>query len=222
MIEAWVEDILTLTDEDWSRYAFNRDPFVVRIKPDQQMNYTHEAMNCGKNLARRLRTEYGDVSPEELVKRMGLHLNYQNGQSSDGYLMFAYFEEPDSITLFLDNADATDALIDELGVRDSLGDVKTSDLLLAHELYHYLEQNQPDIYTAQKHITLWKVGPFENRSRIICLEEIGAMAFAKELVGLRCSAYLFNVLMLCPKNPQRARELYENIMAFKVKKEVLP
>jgi hypothetical protein len=85
-------------------------------------------------------------------------------------------------------------------------------------LYHYLEHSLPGIYTAQKHIVLWKIGPLKNQSRILCLEEIGAMTFAKTLVGLNCSAYLFDVLMLFPRNPQRAKELYTNYMGNKGKR----
>ena len=73
----------------------------------------------------------------------------------------------------------------------------------------------PELFTARKLVTLWKLGPFENRSRILCLEEIGAMAFTRELVGLKCSAYVYNVLMLASSNPARAQKLYERIMRIK-------
>lgn len=215
MVKDWIEDLLTLTDDDWNRYAFNRDPLSGRITPDQQIKYASEAMAVGKKLANRLQVEYGYVFPEEVIQKQGLNLFFRSGQSITGQLMFAYFEEPNSITVFLDNANAADALLQEQDLQSALGNVKTSNLLIAHELYHYLEQNEPDVFTAQKHITLWKLGPFENRSRIMCLEEIGAMAFARELTGLQCSAYIFNVLLLYPQNPQRARELYEGIMRFK-------
>jgi len=214
MIRDWVEDLLTLTDEDWGRYAFNRDPFVGRITQASQSEYRQKAADSAVALAHSLRGEYGDNNIEFYAKQLGASLLYKKEESGSGYTMFACYKELNTITVFLDNAEATDKLVAEKELQELVGTVKTADLLAAHELYHYLERIIPDIYTAQKHITLWKLGPIENRSRIICLEEIGAMAFAKELTGLKCSSYVFDVIMLYPRNPQRAKKLYETFMGF--------
>ncbi len=215
MIREWVEDLLTLSDEDWSRYAFNRDPFVGRIPPAGQLDYSQKARDSAAALARRLRSEHGANSIAHLAKQLGVKLFYKSEVSGGGYTLFANYDEPDTITVFLENAEATDRLLAQEGLHDLVGEIKTADLLIAHELYHYLEQTVPDIYTAQKHIVLWKLGKFENRSRIICLEEIGAMAFARELTGLKCSPYLFDVIMLYPRNPQRAKHMYESFTGFR-------
>jgi len=58
---------------------------------------------------------------------------------------------------------------------------------------------------------LFRVGRWENRSRIRCLAEIGAMAFAQTLAAMACSAYVFDVLMLYAGNPQRALQAYQGI-----------
>lgn len=213
MIKDWVEDLLTLNDEDWCQYTFNRDPLVGRITSTQESEFCQKARNCGVEQANRLHDAYGDNSPSHLIKQIGLNLLLKRGESA----LFACFEEPNTITVYLDNADATDQLIAKESLSEWIGNIHTADLLIAHELYHYLEYSLPDIYTTQKLISLWKIGPFENRSRILCLQELGAMAFAKELVGLNCSAYLFDVLMLFPRNPQKAKELYDNIMGFRAK-----
>jgi len=222
MIKDWVGDLMTLTDEDWSRYAFNRDPFVARIPRAGQLEYCQKAMSCGVEQAQRLRKEDKTASPESLARQMDLNLLFKEGWSDSGYTLFACYEEPRTITIFVDNSDATDELVAENGLNELIGNAKAADLLIAHELYHYLEQSLPNVYTAQKRIALWKLGPFENRSKILCLAEIGAMAFTKELVGLECSPYLFNVLMLLPGNPQKAKKLYETIMRFKDREKVQP
>lgn len=219
MIQEWAADLLTLSDLDWCRYAFNRDPLVGRISPAQQEEFSRNAMECGLRLAQDLFSEYGDLSPEALARQLGLNLSFRSGENSAGTTLFATFEEPDSITINAGNAEATDQLILEEGLEPVTGAIKTAQLLIAHELYHYLELSRPNIYTAQKLITLWKIGPLVNLSRIPCLEEIGAMAFARELVGLKCSAYLFDVLMLYPQNPQRARETYDQFIRFGSRRE---
>ena len=220
MVVDWVKDLLTVTDLEWNLFIFNRDPFSNKIKTEEQLDYASKATSCGKNLARRLKHDFGDASSKEIVKMLGLNLSFDNGQNNSGQSLFAYFEEPDSITIFQDNAIATDTLLEEQDWSNVLGNVKTSDLLIAHELYHYFEHKEPDFFTAQKHIQLWKLGILEKRSRIMCLEEIGAMAFAKELTGLLCSPYIFNVLMLYPHNQQRSQRLYESIIRIKKTREM--
>lgn len=215
MIKGWVEDLSTLTAEDWARYSFNHDPLVGRLPPASQLEHRQKAAGGAAALALRLRGEYPGLPIPELAKQQGVRLVFKRLESGTGYTLFASYEEPATITIFLNNAEATDQLLEEEHLQEWVGNIKTADLLIAHELYHYYEHILPDLYTTQKHVLLWKLGPFENRSRILCLEEIGAMAFAKELVGLKCSPHVFDVLMLYPQNPQRAKNLYESFMSYK-------
>jgi hypothetical protein len=110
-------------------------------------------------------------------------------------------------------------MIEENGLSSITGNVKTEDLLLAHELFHFYENRMPDAYINQKHILLFKIGRFENRSKLICLAEIAAMAFAGTLTELPCSPYLYDVLMLYSRNPQRGKQQYEQIMKIAGVKE---
>lgn len=215
MIREWVEDLLTLTDEDWGRYSFSRDPLVGRIGEEEQAKYRQKAEDCALEMVRHLHSKYEVIPIEQFTKLLGIKLLYKKSDINSVYTMFACFEEPDTITIFRDNAEATDKLLMEQELYELVGNVKTADLLIAHELYHYFEHTIPNVYTAQKNITLWKLGSIENRSCIVCLEEIGAMAFARELTGLKCSPYIFDVIMLYVQNPPRAKKLYESFMSFK-------
>ena len=213
MIREWVGELSTLSDDDWCRYAFNRDPLVGRITPEDRLGYCGKAIECGIEQARLVRAEHGDANPVELAGLMRVKLEYKPEEGANA--MFAYYQEPDTIVVYTANAMATDALVEEHGLRDLVGDAAVVDVLVAHELYHVLEHARPELFTARKLVTLWKLGPFEHRSRILCREEIGAMAFTRELVGLKCSAYVYNVLMLASSNPARAQKLYERIMRIK-------
>jgi hypothetical protein len=205
--------LCTLSDGDWCRYAFNRDPLVGRITPEDRLEYCRQAIVCGIDQARKVRAKHGDAGPVELAGPMRVSLVYKPEEGANS--MFAYYQEPDTVVVYTANAKATDALVEEHGLQDLVGDASVVDVLVAHELYHVLEHAQPGLFTTRKLVSLWKLGPFENRSRILCLEEIGAMAFTRELVGFKCSAYVYNVLMLASANPARAQKLYERIMRIK-------
>ncbi|HOE70556.1 MAG TPA: hypothetical protein PLE10_06805 [Brevefilum sp.] len=212
MIIEWIGELVTLTDEDWARYSFRSEPLVNRIPPEKRKEYARKAAESASSLAEQLKTDFGDVSPRKLVKKLNLNLVEKTSQSSPGYSMFASFEEPDTINVFTDLAHAADQLINEKGLREFTGEVNTTDLLIAHELYHYFELTQPDLFSVAERIKVWQIGPFKNVSRITCLGEIGAMAFTRELVQLQCSPFIFNVILLYVQNPVTAERHYLNMM----------
>lgn len=84
-------------------------------------------------------------------------------------------------------------------------------VLLAHELFHAVEEQHADeIYTRTEKVELWRK-PFSNRSSIACLSEMAAMAFAGELLGLDCSPYMLDVLLVYAYDKEAAWGLYEEI-----------
>lgn len=212
MIAAWVSELLQLTDEDWARYAFLSEPLVNRISLEKRNQYSQETTLDAIRLAQDIRRQFGNVSTEQLLRHLNINHVVKSAQDGGGFSMFACFEEPNTITVFRDNADATDKLIDENGLRESLGNIRTVDVLIAHELYHFLEFTRGDVYSVQQKMKVWQVGPFKNISRIKCLGEIGAMSFARELLGLTYSPNIFNVMMLYAQNPVSAERLFTRIL----------
>lgn len=129
-------------------------------------------------------------------------------------LTFACYYEPDRIQVYTDNAAATRSLIQESGGVEFLGDVDIGEMLLAHELCHVLQHRQPELYTNRKHIRLQKIGPWERRSRLVSLEEVAAMAFAREMLCLSHSPYVYDVLMLLPQATPEAQRLFTQLRQF--------
>lgn len=44
-----------LTEEDWGKYAFSREPLEGRFSNEQKMQYTHKANDCGREWAEKSR-----------------------------------------------------------------------------------------------------------------------------------------------------------------------
>ena len=212
MIKEFIKELNTLTEQDWCRYAFSSEPLSGKLTEDMRLAYFRGAVDFGASLALTVKEQMGQLTIAEYAVREGINVTGEEAVLDGIYTMFASFTYPDSITIYLNNARATDRMIEEEGLSSVTGRVRTEDLLLAHELFHFYENRMPDAYINQKHILLFKIGRFENRSRLICLAEIAAMAFAKTLTELSCSPYLYDVLMLYSRNPQRGKQQYEQIM----------
>ena len=86
------------------------------------------------------------------------------------------------------------------------------DVLMAHELFHGIEYRiRKQIFTQTEKIELWR-RPFSNKSKILCLSEMAAMAFAKRMTGISCSPYVLDVLLMYCYNEEAAIALYEEIL----------
>ena len=114
-----------------------------------------------------------------------------------------------------DNAQEVQGLLQAAGLEERLGSVDVLDMLLAHELFHVVQQWEPDLYVNQKHILLRKLGRLRQESRLVSLEEVAAMAFARELLGMAVTPYVYDVWMLLPRAPERAQALYRQLMELR-------
>lgn len=220
MIKHWCQELSCFPEEVWISYAKAREPLQRLVSLEEYTSHFHAARKCGMDLAHLSRREWGDISCQSLAEKLGVRVQRLPMPDGTGMLTFAMFHEPDLIQVFTDNAAATELLIRESGGTEFLGEVDICEMLLAHELFHVLQLKYPDLYVNRKHIRLWKIGPFERYSALLSLEEIAAMAFAQEMLGLSYTPYVYDVLMLLPQATMEARKLYDRLQ--EINEEVSP
>lgn len=211
MIRDMLQNLAALDDSVWDSYALRREPLIGRLTKTQKKEFTAKAHDCGKALAEEVLRLAPGVQPEAYARTLGLTVEHNREDGGD-YSLFACYTEPDHIAVFQQTVEAAERLTAEQALSPLLGGVRLEDVLIAHEIYHYFEFARPDLYTSQKLLCLWKIGRFENRAKLVCLQEIGAMAFAQQLLHLPYSPYVFDVLLLYSRNKRTAKELYESIM----------
>lgn len=212
MLSSWCDDLAGLPEEVWMAYAHGREPLRGKVPLADYADYYRKAAACGEAQAERLRREMGDASCREIAGRLGVTVEELPMPESRGLATFACFYEPDRIELYTDNAEATRSLLLAAGIAQRMGDTDIGDMLLAHELFHVVQQRDPELYVNQNHILLWRLGRLRRESRLVSLEEVAAMAFAKRLLDMTVSPYLYDVWMLLPTVPEQARELYGRLM----------
>ena len=220
MIKQWCQELSCFPQEVWISYAKSREPLTRLVSLEEYTSHFHAARKCGMDLAYKARQEWGAVSCQEMAEQLGVRVERLPMPDGEGMLTFAMYHEPDLIEVFTDNAAATELLIRESGGVEFLGEVDICEMLLAHELFHAIQLKHPDLYVNQKHIRLWKIGPFVRYSALLSLEEVAAMAFAETLLGLTCTPYVYDVLMLLPQATMEARKLYDRLL--QMNEEVSP
>ena len=65
-----IEKLGALTEEDWGKYAFSREPLEGRFSDEQKMQYTHKANDCGREWAEKIARQYGTRNPGELAEKL--------------------------------------------------------------------------------------------------------------------------------------------------------
>ncbi len=215
MIKEKIDFLISIKDEEWGEYAFSRDPLKGKVKSELRKEMINKAIECGKREALKLKDKYKDISIVKIIDKMGLEVIEKNSNKTDSYIMFACYNSPNKITIFNENKILVEKFINENELKDKLDNIDIASVLLAHELFHHIEENYSNIYTKSTKIVLWRIGPYKYKSGLVSIGEIAAMSFAKELLSLHYNPYLFDVLMLYPHNEKKANELYREVEGFK-------
>lgn len=216
-LDEMVRNLLTLSEEVWYLYAWSREPLAGKFSREQKLEYGRKAALCGRQEAEAVKAQTGLARMDfaalsDFAGTLGLAIDMPQTPNGGSHVIFAQYEEPDHITIFMDSADKAAALMEQYHLGGLLDQADGKALLLAHELFHVTEYRKRDsIYTQTERVELWR-RPFSNRSRLICLGEIAGMEFAGQILGISCSPYLFDVIMMYGYNPEAATALYEEIM----------
>lgn len=215
MIKESTEKLMQLNDMEWGKYIFSRDPLNRKVNPKQRMDMIRNAMQCGKEKAAELRKQFGNLSVSDYAKKLDLKISFEDSYGSENYIVFARFNYPDKVTIYKGNVDKVNKLILEHDMQDMMEHVIVENVLLAHEMFHFLEEKDNFIYTRTEKIELWKIGPFHYQSKLMAIGEIAAMAFARELNGISYNPYLFDAIMLYPHDKEKTQKLVDEILQMK-------
>ena len=210
-IKEMAEVLAGIDDEGWGMYAFRHEILEGKFTDEQKKAYIAAANSCGKEEARKLRLKYPKETAEAIARELGFTIVMKSVPTGGGHVIFAEYEEPYRITVYTDAADRGNEVLKSDRISESIGNLSVTETLIAHELFHGIEyRNRDEIYTQTERIELWKK-PFSNRSRIRCLSEIAAMAFAREMLQTQVSPFILDVLLVFSYNSEAASALYEEI-----------
>ena len=208
-MEKIINDLKEVGDITWGMYAFSRD--ILRHKADfsKKKEMITKAIQCGYEKADEMIAKYGTVQSETLAKNLSLKVRWQEkGQISD-YMIFALFTSPNQITIMQEpikkaaDHDQICAFISKEQIRS---------ILLGHEIFHYLEEQDKTIYTRTEKIELWSLPFFKNRTTIRAVGEIAGMYFTKKLNHLDFCPFMLDVLLYFAYDPTVAYSIYQDIM----------
>ncbi len=223
-LEEMLGELMAVQDEmTWAlHYIFPADPVAGAIPEEHAARLCREACLCGRGQAQEVKRRFGEAGLGEICHAEKIHVSWDLEDEAVGSVRFAEYIEPSQIRINRTCAERAERLLQELGEKQELGEVlepgkeqelkkhRISDVLLAHEYYHCLEYRNPGLFTVayrQKTRRAALFGP----ARLLALREIGAGAFAAELLGYSYHSSVYDVLLMYCVSPEKACKLYERM-----------
>lgn len=206
-----IESLMELSDKQFGYYIFSHDPIRNKVDVKLKEEIIEKSLECGKEVAKNLKKEYGFKNIVEYLKVLDLELYKKDNSNGVEYIYFGTYQKPNKITIYTNNIKMGTDLVKKWGLNILKG-IKLEDIVIAHEIFHHLQEHDKSLYINTNKITLWSVGKFKYRSKLVAQEEIASMAFAKEILNLDFSPNVLDVLLLYPHNKDLAMKIYESII----------
>ncbi len=234
-------DLLYFDDEIWALYAFSKDILKNKISREDKIAWAMEAKYSAESYAQKIFEEYHTRDALTIAVKMGVEIQIDQSDQEkywyyerckNGYNFqsrFAFFIPPQKIVLMenpIKKSSPTLNLLKKESYRLILTNRKgklvdrrdIANILLAGEIYHYLEKiYEADIYSQKKKFILCTVPivKYKIKVPIRALSEIGAMAFSWWLNDLSFSPYLLEVFLTYGYHPDTSERIYDEIMLQK-------
>lgn len=211
ILREMAESLAQVEDLSWGMYAFSRDILRDKVSESEKGRMIEQAIRCGYDMADKVMSSLGTWDPWELAEKLKLNVEYEDsGQIADSVL-FALFTPPDQIQIMKEPI--------ELAVKNGLLEglltkAQMERLILGHEIFHFLEEEEEGIYTRREKVILWKLFGYKSKSTVRALSEIAGMYFSKKINGFLYSPFALDILLYYNYNSDEALKMYREVLSY--------
>jgi hypothetical protein len=218
MLKKILQTLKNIPEAVWDVYAVKNELLRDKITQQQWTEFIGMAHTIGKKLARETVEKYPQKTVLDIFAALDLDLARINDTPDRVNTVFACYIEPKRIEIYEKNIRLACQVLRNENCENLLDDCALEEVLLAHELFHYIAYTMPELAINQKLVTLWHIGSFKYCSRIRTISEIAAMEFTRGFLQLTYAPYILDVLFLYSSDRDRAIQLYEYITKIEVPK----
>jgi len=178
-------------DKHFAALLLQADPLAGKLTSAQREQIIGGAMQCGIDVARMLGEQFSSAAPSEIARLMGLKI--AEGGIAGKLVLSSYDANSATITL---HRSLTLRVKQWAAEEELLPPFELDELAIAHELFHVCESRDSEIFSRRFKVTLWRLGPLQNRSTVPAAGEIAAASCAKRLCCLGFSPILLEPVIL--------------------------
>ncbi len=208
----YVTRLETVDDRSWFLHCCHQYCPENRRENRDFLPEIETAAQNGRSLARAKRPSLNG-SLKQAMEREGLTVQFESPDLvfSPEYFELAFYLEPATVCVNTALIESILRSAEQEGF--SLPGIDWADVFLAHEYAHFLAVTGQTLQCYQQMVRISKGLSGKEKSRLLpCLDEIFAMSFAKELLKMDISPWLFNFLALWKIDREKALALFQNII----------
>ena len=211
ILREMAESLAQVDDLSWGMYAFSRDILGDKVSKAEKKRMIEQSICCGYEMADKVMSSMGTWDPWELAEKLKLKVEYgDKGQIAD-QVLFALFTPPDRIQIMKEPIE----LAAERGLPEGLLTMDQIErLILGHEIFHYLEEEEYGIYTRRETVVLWRLLGYKSKSTVRALSEIAGMYFSKKINGFIYSPFVLDILLYYNYNSNEALKMYREVLSY--------
>jgi hypothetical protein len=196
---SWLAEVETASPEALGLAMLETDAHARRLDGATRIAAVRDALADGAEAARALRLRFSGLAPQAIARALDVPVEVTDDDPAVGTLWrFAeYRQRPARILLYRSGIAPLDRVIAGPLTARLLGQATSTDVFIAHELFHHVEAVRPDIPIARRYRpTLFRIGGWHWRTGIATLSEIAAGAFAQGLLDLPCHPRVLDLIAL--------------------------
>ncbi|MDT2612918.1 hypothetical protein [Enterococcus dongliensis] len=206
-----ITTILTLSDFNLQFAQLNDDRFFEKIPSEDYRRLIYESQKCGKLVAEDVINKFPTATLDEIVSKLGIELVFSEMTVDKNFTSVGYFESPNKIVVN-STLKEKDYFFEEIGLSWFNYDF-WKEIVIAHELFHFFQEKNTNTFIDQYKISLWHLGPYQNKTKLLSLGEIAAMSFAKKLLALDFYPGFLELLIIYPYFPDEVGRKLDEILS---------
>lgn len=198
----------------WGEYAFSQELLKNKIGEKEKENAIKKSKSCGITYADNLLSTYDGWEIQDIVSDLGLIVEEKDNNIVGNRILFAQFTTPNKIEIMIEPIEKYGSIIRNVKNKEEFpSEIDVYNLLLAHELFHWLEERDKEkIYTRTHKIELWSFFKFSYKSELHVLGEIAAMYFSQHLNGTHYSPFILDFLLTYSYDKEQAHRMFNQVL----------
>jgi len=206
-----INEILNLSDEKKILLQLKANPYFKKIGKKEFLKIAYKGAACGKEIAQQLSRRFPNASLHEVLKQLDIQYKLEPLTCEENFISLATFQTPNEITVNKLIIDNNGKYYEKYQV-ECFNPCFWIDIVTAHELFHYFQEQEPNLFVNTYKLPLWRLGPYVHATKLEILSEVAAMAFAQEFLKLPFYPGLLDQLLIYPSYPERAKETLKELL----------
>ncbi|HIY18819.1 MAG TPA: hypothetical protein IAA44_05400 [Candidatus Blautia avistercoris] len=200
-------------DKIWAGLSLDSDFMSKHMEQKDRDKVIEGSIGCGTDWAVRIREKYPVQTAVNIIKHMGIlyHLESYDKPGKNQMIFFAQYKDG-QIYISRERTEEIREMVKQYQLKEILGEFEPEEVLAAHELFHYMESQNPDILT--RNFKIKGCGLFRKEGCPYMASEIGAFAFARELCGISFHPRILEIIALYKPLPDTAYKIAKDIYQY--------